>query len=718
MLNVCVCAYGLENTGVDCPEHNAIGCFGDKSSLKRLEELKEKNEDLTDLEIMERFRILCEASEDCLSLPRNIENQCMNYDLLDGVDSIGVGFDGTKDYNLESRRKVLLNHDCLDVKGFSIGDVTYAVPGSLAVESNFESKGSTRFFESLQSLKQSKAEQANIALKERVFSELDTFVNSAVSNEGSQNSQSSYSWSTSEKSRTAYDKSWQVDTEVQVSGAFKWVSGSAGGSTSDGGSESGTTSNSVNSRGSGSAYKALNYQNERKTQNSLKTSSETNKNTAKSEEVNSEETTKSTAYIAEMQFNTNLYSLHLNLNSHKQLDPKFLRDFLLLPSDIFTIRSAEKYQKFIENYGTHMIVGSSFGGSFAIQLISSSASHGSFDEFKESSQMEIDSMRGTSMERASQVSAAIETKSGETSSRQDSQFSATTRDTSRNSQKSGNADIGVGFMFSASASASSQESSSTSSANENSSSSANSNSQNQMNKNTQSTDSGLSTQNQDSTSASDEKQKKSSRARESMSKSKTTRITVNGGLELGFTQKIYTEEFPEEFDKWIQSVSRDPKSFNFITRPIADLLQLSAFDFFPSCAMQCSFGAALSSSDDEACNVVYNDEVCTSDNCGAAAPKEMRIKCKEFDRITGELERKRNVLEDAINLYLSLGKLTPIESQLIDQGPTGCTNTLFKVFYEGREQLSELEFSYRGGWVLGWATFEAFLECGGLFSER
>ena len=73
----------------------------------------------------------------------------------------------------------------------------------------------------------------------------------------------------------------------------------------------------------------------------------------------------------------------------------------------------------------------------------------------------------------------------------------------------------------------------------------------------------------------------------------------------------------------------------------------------------------------------------------------MQIKCKEFNRITGELERKRNVLEDAINLYLSLGKLTPIESQLIDQGPTDCTNTLFKVFYEGREQLSEYKRSIK-----------------------
>ena len=90
--------------------------------------------------------------------------------------------------------------------------------------------------------------------------------------------------------------------------------------------------------------------------------------------------------------------------------------FLLLPNDIFTIRSAEKYEKFIEAYGTHVIVGSSFGGSFIMQMISSSSSYNSFDDFRESSQMEMDSIKGLSVDKSLQLNAAINTISGDSQS--------------------------------------------------------------------------------------------------------------------------------------------------------------------------------------------------------------------------------------------------------------------------------------------------------------
>ena len=54
-----------------------------------------------------------------------------------------------------------------------------------------------------------------------------------------------------------------------------------------------------------------------------------------------------------------------------------------------------------------------------------------------------------------------------------------------------------------------------------------------------------------------------------------------------------------------------------------------------------------------------------------------------------KLERKRNVLEDGINLYLNLGKLTPNEQQEIHPGPLGCTSIMFDKFFENRENLEQ-----------------------------
>ena len=127
-----------------------------------------------------------------------------------------------------------------------------------------------------------------------------------------------------------------------------------------------------------------------------------------------------------------------------------------------------------------------------------------------------------------------------------------------------------------------------------------------------------------------------------MSKSKTTRFQVHGGIDLGFIQKQYTDEFPEYFDRWINSVVKDPKSFNFVTKPLTHLLRLSAFDFFPECAITC---AIQTDPDTAICEVKYKNDG------GESSGEVMTMKCKEFDRISKELDRKANVLEDSINLY-------------------------------------------------------------------
>ena len=125
VMNICTCAFGAESTGVECETHQAISCYGNESAEKRLDQLNARQNDLTNIEVMEKFRIICESSADCRSLPHTPDESCSGHDVLNGVESVGVGFDGTKDYNLESVRKVLIQKNCVGMRGFSILDTTY-----------------------------------------------------------------------------------------------------------------------------------------------------------------------------------------------------------------------------------------------------------------------------------------------------------------------------------------------------------------------------------------------------------------------------------------------------------------------------------------------------------------------------------------------------------------------------------------------------------------
>ena len=174
--------------------------------------------------------------------------------------------------------------------------------------------------------------------------------------------------------------------------------------------------------------------------------------------------------------------------------------------------------------------------------------------------------------------------------------------------------------------------------------------------------------------------------RQSSSKSKSIKYKVEGGTDLEFTQKFYSDSFPVYFSKWLESVINDSKSFNFKAQPISDLLHLSAFDFFPQCANVCGFGAAE-------CDVKYQ-----SNN----GEKTVSMPCFEFDKISSRLNHKHSVLMEALRLYANMGKLTPVNHQSFDGGPRECSELLWPIFELNREEfkaklgLQSGIFSYRG----------------------
>ena len=176
--------------------------------------------------------------------------------------------------------------------------------------------------------------------------------------------------------------------------------------------------------------------------------------------------------------------------------------------------------------------------------------------------------------------------------------------------------------------------------------------------------------------------------RDVVSKSKNIRFKVDGGTDLEFTHRFYSDSFPEYFSKWLDTVILDPKSFNFKTVPIHDLLALDAFDFFPDCAVICGFKA-------DSCQIPYPDS--------NGAETIVEFPCQEFVKITKKLKHKHSVLEDAVNLYLEHGKLIPINKQNFEAGPPGCSDSFWNNFEKQRKNLKSVRNLVDGS--LGTASY-------------
>ena len=71
-----------------------------------------------------------------------------------------------------------------------------------------------------------------------------------------------------------------------------------------------------------------------------------------------------------------LYELVADLShAHQNLDPVFLRDFLMLPQDLFTLNAAKTYQAFIDKYRKNCLECCASSGSHRILECSRSVSY-------------------------------------------------------------------------------------------------------------------------------------------------------------------------------------------------------------------------------------------------------------------------------------------------------------------------------------------------------
>merc|ERR1712173_92290 len=94
----------------------------------------------------------------------------------------------------------------------------------------------------------------------------------------------------------------------------------------------------------------------------------------------------------------------------EDLRPSFLRDYITLPDEMFTVSSMKQLQNFIDEYGTHFVRSASFGGRFYIRVVSTSETFKESNSFNEAADIEISSMQGQSSKREEQISSAVDTK--------------------------------------------------------------------------------------------------------------------------------------------------------------------------------------------------------------------------------------------------------------------------------------------------------------------
>lgn len=155
--NVCICAYGMPATGTRCEVHDEPGCASKEANYFMIDNTFEpeanNNNNMTDQEVMARFQTLCQLSEACGMLPSELDRSCQGLNLLDGVYSVGVGFDGTQEYNLHSRRLPLIKHDCSETSSFQVGNEDFDIPATIFPQSNYQTKGGFHTFSSLDSYK-------------------------------------------------------------------------------------------------------------------------------------------------------------------------------------------------------------------------------------------------------------------------------------------------------------------------------------------------------------------------------------------------------------------------------------------------------------------------------------------------------------------------------------------------------------------------------------
>ena len=127
----------------------------------------------------------------------------------------------------------------------------------------------------------------------------------------------------------------------------------------------------------------------------LSTSNSTNKansiNDRKSKTVNKVET-----MVAELTIEVMRYQAFMDEPLPAYFTPEFLDDFKQLPTTFYSPNAPEKFQDFIERWGTHVVKSVMLGAKFRMLRTSRNDGSVSIDEFQRQTQNEFDRVTGSS----------------------------------------------------------------------------------------------------------------------------------------------------------------------------------------------------------------------------------------------------------------------------------------------------------------------------------
>ena len=132
------------------------------------------------------------------------------------------------------------------------------------------------------------------------------------------------------------------------------------------------------------------------------------KNQTKEAELNEEitkKTKKTEKMVGEMAIKVIRYEMYLREVKPNYIDDEFLNCFMNLPQSLFSPKSPQKFQSFIQTYGTHYVKAAKFGGQFKVIKTRKITSTADIKDFRKEIQKEMNNIVGnTAMQnRASQV---------------------------------------------------------------------------------------------------------------------------------------------------------------------------------------------------------------------------------------------------------------------------------------------------------------------------
>ena len=255
--------YGRAATGEKCLNHGEIGCATKESDYFRLDSLVNADNgenEKTDEEIMARFQILCQFSEECDMISSSIDDSCdsSGSNFMDGIYSIGLGFDATQGLDLQSRRLPLIKHDCTSLKKFEIAGVYFDVPGNIVPGTTQESQGSYQTYDSLDNYKKSKSDKTGVTSDSSTLSSLNDMESMAMTSEevkkhGKSKENSKHNTKTVESSKEE-STTFGVNLKAELSKDDAGASGSAGYQQTDGAGSGKTTTTGGDNKNRTSDY--------------------------------------------------------------------------------------------------------------------------------------------------------------------------------------------------------------------------------------------------------------------------------------------------------------------------------------------------------------------------------------------------------------------------------------------------------------------------------